>query len=201
MGPPQAKEALKECLAMGADSAILLSDRAFGGADTLATSYTLAAAIRKIGKVDLVICGKQAIDGDTAQVGPEIAEYLGIAQVTYVSKIDVDGSIVRLERELEDKYEVIQARLPLLITVVKSMNVPRYPNVKGTMRANRTEIPTWTISDLSIQEVKVGLKGSATQVLRIFTPKQRTQGVLIQTKDAREAVLELIQRLSDAKIV
>ncbi len=201
MGPPQAKDALKECLAMGADAAILVSDRAFGGADTLATSYTLAAAIKKLGQVDLIFCGKQAIDGDTAQVGPEIAEHLGIPQVTYVNKIDVDGATARIEREHEDGYEVIEASLPALLTFVKSANEPRYPTVKGTMRANRAEIPVWTVNDLDVDAAQLGLKGSPTQVRKIFTPKQRTQGVLIEKDTAREAVAELIAKLAEAKIV
>jgi electron transfer flavoprotein beta subunit len=134
MGPPQAKDALKECLAMGADEAALISDRAFGGADTLATSYTLAAGIRKLGKFDVIICGKQAIDGDTAQVGPEIAEYLDIPQITYVAKVEVNGDIARVEREHEEGYEIIETTLPVLLTVVKSINEPRFPTVKGTMK-------------------------------------------------------------------
>ncbi|EAX47959.1 electron transfer flavoprotein beta-subunit [Thermosinus carboxydivorans Nor1] len=201
MGPPQAKDALKECLAMGADEAILISDRAFGGADTLATSYTLAAAIRKIGKFDLIICGKQAIDGDTAQVGPEIAEHLGIPQVTYVAKIDVDGNTVRVEREHEEGYEVIETTLPVLLTVVKSINEPRYPTVKGTMKANRKEIPVLTVNDLDVDPERIGLKGSPTQVRRIFTPQQRTQGVIIQEETARAAVNVLLQKLTEAKII
>lgn len=201
MGPPQAKDALKECLAMGADDAILISDRAFGGADTLATSYTLAAAAKKLGPIDLIICGKQAIDGDTAQVGPEIAEHLGIAQVTYVAKIDIDGETVRVEREHEEGYEIITTRLPVLLTVVKSINEPRYPTVKGTMKANRRDIPIWTVNDLDVDPEKIGLTGSPTQVRKIFTPKQRVQGEIIQAETAREAVATLIQKLSDAKII
>lgn len=201
MGPPQAKDALKECIAMGADEALLISDRAFGGADTLATSYTLAAAAKKLGKVDMIICGKQAIDGDTAQVGPEIAEHLGIPQVTYVAKIDVDGETVRVEREHEEGYEVIEVKMPVLLTVVKSINEPRYPTVKGTMKANRKEIPVWTVNDIEVDAEKIGLKGSPTQVRKIFTPKQRVQGEVIQAETAREAVASLIQKLSDAKIV
>lgn len=201
MGPPQAKDALKECLAMGADEAILISDRAFGGADTLATSYTLAAAAKKIGKIDMIICGKQAIDGDTAQVGPEIAEHLGMAQITYVAKIDVNGDTVRVEREHEEGYEVIEANMPVLLTVVKSINEPRYPTVKGTMKANRANIPIWTVNDIAVDAEKIGLKGSPTQVRKIFTPKQRVQGEVIQSETAREAVATLIQKLSDAKIV
>lgn len=201
MGPPQAKDALKECLAMGADAAILISDRAFGGSDTLATSYTLASAIRKLGNVDIVFFGKQAIDGDTAQVGPETAEHLGIAQVTYVAKIDVEGDIVRAQREHDDGYEVIEVKLPLAVSVVKSINEPRFPTVKGLMKANRAEIPVWTAGDLVVDENRLGLKGSPTKVLKIFTPTHRTQGVIIQKDTAREAVAELFQKLSDAKII
>lgn len=201
MGPPQAKDALKECLAMGADAAILVSDRAFGGADTLATSYTLAAAIRKLGNADLILFGKQAIDGDTAQVGPEVAEHLGLPQVTYVAKIEVDGAAARVEREHEDGYEVIEVGLPAVATIVKSANEPRFPTVKGTMKANRAEIPVWTAGELTVDPVRLGLKGSPTQVRKIFTPKQRVQGVLIQKDTAREAVSELIAKLTEAKIV
>lgn len=202
MGPPQAKDALKDCLAMGADEAILVSDRAFGGADTLATSYTLAAAIRKLGKYDVIFCGKQAIDGDTAQVGPELAEHLGIAQLTYVAKMDVDNDTVRVEREHEDGYEIIEVKFPVLTTVIKSLNYePRVSKVKGIMRANRTEIAIWTAADLGVDEQRIGLKGSPTQVRKIFTPQQRTQGVVIQKDTAQEAVAELIQKLTDAKIV
>jgi electron transfer flavoprotein beta subunit len=202
MGPPQAKDALKECLAMGADEAILISDRAFGGADTLATSYTLAAAIRKIGNYDIVFCGKQAIDGDTAQVGPETAEHLGIAQVTYVSKIDVEGDNIRVEREHEEGYEVVEVKLPVLVTVIKSQNYePRFPSVKGTMKANRAEIPVWTSEMLEVSAERLGLKGSPTQVRKIFTPPRRSQGVVIQKETAREAAAELLQKLAEAKIL
>ena len=202
MGPPQAKEALKECLAMGADEAILMSDRAFGGSDTLATSNTLAAGIKKIGKVDLIICGKQAIDGDTAQVGPEMAEHLDLTQVTYVSKIDsIDGTIIRVEREHEEGYEVIDAQMPVLLTVVKSINEPRTPTVKGLMKANRKEITTWTVNDIVVNPSAIGLKGSPTQVRRIFTPEQRVQGELIQADTARAAAATLACRLVEAKII
>lgn len=200
MGPPQAKEALKECLAMGADEAVLVSDRAFGGADTLATSYTLSAAIKKIG-FDLIICGKQSIDGDTAQVGPELAEQLGIAQVTYTAGIEINGDIVRIKREQEEGYEVVEAKFPLLITVVKSMNEPRHANVKGIMKANRKTIPVWELGDLDVDIERIGLKGSPTQVRRIFAPKQRIQGEIIQSESAKDAAAILIQKLADAKII
>lgn len=202
MGPPQAKDALKECLAMGADAAILVSDRAFGGADTLATSYTLAAAIRKLGQYDVIFCGKQAIDGDTAQVGPETAEHLGIAQVTYVASMEINGQTARVEREHEDGYEIIEVNLPVLVSVIKSAAYePRFPSVKGTLKANRTEISVWTAADVQADEKKIGLQGSPTKVNKIFSPPRRTQGVLIQQDTARESVAELLQKLTDAKIV
>lgn len=201
MGPPQAAEALKECIAMGADEAILLSDRAFGGADTLATSRVLAAGIRKLGNFDVILCGKQAIDGDTAQVGPEIAEHLDIPQLTYVSKLDITDGIVRVEREHEEGYEVIETKLPVLISVVKSINEPRYPNIKGRMKANRKEIPVWTAADVDVNVDEIGLKGSPTQVRRIFTPQQRVQGEIIQEDTARAAVNRLLTKLNQAKII
>ena len=201
MGPPQAKEALKECLAMGADEAILISDRAFGGADTLATSYTLAAAVKKIGKVDLIICGKQAIDGDTAQVGPEMAEHLDFAQVTCVSKIDVDGETVRLEREHDEGYEVIETQFPVVLTVLRTINEPRYPTVKGMLKANRKVIPIWTAADMDVESEKLGLAGSPTQVRRIFTPQQRVQGQIIKANTSREGAMILVEKLLEAKLV
>ena len=201
MGPAQADAVLREALAMGADEGILISDRAFGGADTLATSYTLAASIRKLGHYDIIICGKQAIDGDTAQVGPEMAEHLGIAQLTYVAKIEVKGDTVRVNREHENGYEVIEAKLPVLISAVKSLNVPRYPTVKGILRAVRAKIQVHAASDLDVEPDRLGLKGSATQVREIFTPPQRTQGVMIRKESAGASVSELMQKLSDAKIV
>lgn len=201
MGPPQAKDALKECVAMGADHAVLLSDRAFGGADTLATSYVLAAGIQKLGQVDLILCGKQAIDGDTAQVGPEMAEHLQIPLITNVAKVEAHADTLRVEREQEEGYEVIEAPMPLLVTVVKSINEPRLPSAKGGMRANRMDIPVFTVNDIAVDENKIGLKGSPTQVRRIFTPEQRTQGELIQADSGREAAQILADKLSQAKIL
>ena len=201
MGPPQAGEALKECLAMGADEAVLVSDRAFGGADTLATSYTLAAAVKKLGLPDMIICGKQAIDGDTAQVGPEMAEHLGMAQITCVSKIEVEGQCVRVEREQEEGYEIIEVQTPVLLTVLKSINEPRLPTVKGTMKANRKQIPVWTAGELAVNPDQLGLTGSPTQVRRIFTPPQRVQGEIIQADSPRAAAALLTKKLIAAKIV
>ncbi|WP_188397990.1 electron transfer flavoprotein subunit beta/FixA family protein [Sporomusa sp. GT1] len=201
MGPPQAAEALKECIAMGADEAVLLSDRAFGGADTLATSRTLAAGIKKFGNFDVILCGKQAIDGDTAQVGPELAEHLAISQLTYVSKLDITAGVVRVEREHEEGYEVIETTLPVLVSVVKSINEPRYASIKGRMKANRKEVPVWTAADVDVNLDEIGLKGSPTQVRRIFTPQQRVQGEIIQEDTARAAVTRLLTKLNQAKII
>jgi electron transfer flavoprotein alpha/beta subunit len=201
MGPPQAAEALKECIAMGADEAVLLSDRAFGGADTLATSRTLAAGIKKLGNFDVILCGKQAIDGDTAQVGPELAEHLAISQLTYVSKLDITDGVVRVEREHEEGYEVIETTLPVLISVVKSINEPRYASIKGRMKANRKEVPVWTAADVDVNLDEIGLRGSPTQVRRIFTPQQRVQGEIIQEDTARAAVTRLLTKLNQAKII
>ena len=201
MGPPQAADALKECLAMGADEAVLVSDRAFGGADTLATAYALSTSIEKMGPVDLIICGKQAIDGDTAQVGPGIAENLGIPQITYAAKIEVNGNMIKVDREHEDGYEIMEAPLPIVVTVVKSIAEPRFPTVKGTMKANRAQIPVWTAAEIGADEKRIGMPGSPTQVRRIFTPKQRNQGELIQEETAQKSVAALMQKLSDAKII
>lgn len=201
MGPPQATEALRECVALGADKGILVSDRAFGGADTLATSYTLASAIRKIGKFDLILCGMQAIDGDTAQVGPSMAEELKLGQVTFVNKIDIDGDKVTVQREQDEGYEVVETKLPLLMTVVRSINDPRFPNVKGIMKAKKASFETLTAADLDVDPNRLGLKGSPTKVSRIFSPPKRSNTVLIQKPTAQEAVKELISKLVEAKIV
>ncbi|MCE1248436.1 MAG: electron transfer flavoprotein subunit beta/FixA family protein [Firmicutes bacterium] len=199
MGPPQAKEALRECLAMGSDEAVLVSDRAFGGADTLATSYTLAATAKKLG-YDIIICGKQAIDGDTAQVGPEVAEHLDIPQVTYVSNIKVIGNSVIATREMEETNEVVEAKMPVLLTVVKSINTPRYPTVKLTVKARQTEIRTLTNTDLDLNTSLIGLNGSPTQVSRIFNPPSGGPGLLIK-EEPGEAVMTLIEKLKEAKVI
>lgn len=200
MGPPQAKDALKECLAMGADQAVLLSDRAFGGADTLATSYTLAAAVRKLGQVDLILCGKQAIDGDTAQVGPEMAEHLGMTQVTYAASVEIDGDNLKVQREQDEGYDVIATKLPAVVTIIKTLIEPRYPTVKGTMRANRAEIPVWTAADLDVDPNAIGLNGSPTKVKRIFTPQRQTNGQIIEG-EPKEAAAILFEKLRELKIV
>ena len=173
MGPPQVAEALKQTIAMGSDQGVLLSARPFAGADTLATAYTLAVGIRHLGPFDLVICGKQAIDGDTGQVGPGIAENLGIPHITYVRRVTVEGGALRAERVTEDGYEVLETDLPALITVVKEINRPRHPSLRGALKARKAEIPILTQEDLDVDAGRIGLGGSPTQVVRIFAPPPR----------------------------
>ena len=170
MGPPQADAALREAVSMGADEAILISDRAFAGSDTWATSYTLSLAIRKIG-FDIVLCGKQAIDGDTAQVGPEVAAFLDIPHVAFVKKIEeISDKSLLVHRHMDDGYDVVETPLPVLITVTREINVPRLPSLKGKMAAKKTVITTMDFAALGAEEGKVGLKGSPTQVRNIFAP-------------------------------
>jgi electron transfer flavoprotein beta subunit len=197
MGPPQAEEALREALSLGIDEAILLCDRAFAGSDTWATSYTLSKAIEKIGDYDLIICGKQAADGDTAQVGPGIAAHLDLPQVTYVKKIaDIDKTRAKVESMTEEGYELIETPLPVLFTVVKEINVPRLPSLKGKMRAKSAKIIIWSSQDLDVEPKCIGLKGSPTEVVRIFTPPPR-QGGQKFTGDANELADKLVGLLKD----
>ena len=174
MGPPQAETALRDAISMGADEGILLSDRAFAGSDTWATSFTLSKAIQKIG-ADIIICGKQAIDGDTAQVGPETAEFLNIPHISYVRKLEeITDTSIRVQRLMDDGYDVIESTLPVLLTVVKELNEPRLPSLKGKMAAKKAEIKKWSRDDIMADENDLGLKGSPTQVKNIFTPDARS---------------------------
>lgn len=198
MGPPQAEEALREAIAMGADDVRLISDRMFAGSDTWATSYTLFKAIQKIG-ADIILCGKQAIDGDTAQVGPNIAEYLNIPHIAYIKKIeDVTGTSMRVQRLMDDGYDVIETPLPVLLTVVKELNIPRLPSLKGKMAAKKAVIPRMTAQDIEAEEQNVGLKGSPTQVKNIFAPQAKgdrkvLEGSLEQQVDTLVAELRSLQ--------
>lgn len=199
MGPPQAKEALKECLAMGADEAIILSDKAFAGSDTWATSYTLAKGIKKLKDYHLILCGKQAVDGETAQVGPGLAEHLGIPQVTCVHKINyINNNLLEVERSIEGGAERIQVKLPALLTCDKSLNEPRYATLKGIMKANQREIPLYSAEDLQAKPSHLGLKGSPTQVKKIFSPEKRSKGEIIkgEAKEAARILAEKIWNLS-----
>ena len=200
MGPPQADVALREALAMGADEAILLSDRAFGGSDTWATSYIIAEAIKIIGDYDIIFCGRQAIDGDTAQVGPQIAEKLGIPQITYVQNFKIEGDKVICERALEDGYQVIETTMPCLLTAIKDLNEPRYPSVGGIFDAYEKEIKVWGINEVPIDTTKAGLKGSPTNVFRTFTPEPKGAGMMLEGAD-KETVKDLIARLQAKHIL
>lgn len=196
MGPPQAEEALREAIAVAADEAILLSDPAFAGSDTLATSYVLARAIASIGDYDLIICGRQTIDGDTGQVGPELAERLGIPFVAYVSNIEEIGDgYMRVERMIEEGYEVIETPLPGVITVVKEINVPRLPSLRGMAKAKSAQIRVWGAQELNIDADKVGLLGSPTRVIRIFFPQRTRHGQVLQGS-LEQQVDQLMNKLS-----
>jgi electron transfer flavoprotein beta subunit len=188
MGIPSVADLLKETLAVGADEAVLLSDRAFAGADTLATAYALSMGVKKIGNYDLIICGKQASDGDTAQVGPSLAEKLGIPHTTYVRKIEeIREGFIRCQRMTDDGYEVIEMPLPAVITVVKEINEPRLPSLKGMMRSKKAQIPVWTAADIGADENLCGLAGSPTQVVETFVPVHNVQSEMIEGEPAEQA--------------
>jgi len=200
MGPPQAENALREAVSMGADEAVLLSDRAFAGSDTWATAYTLAAAIKKIG-ADIIFCGKQAIDGDTAQVGPETAEFLNIPHIAYVRKIEeVKESYIRVQRLMDDGYDIVESSLPVLLTVVKELNVPRLPSLKGKMAAKKAVITKMGHSEIEADENNLGLKGSPTQVKNIFAPEAKSDRMMIDGAP-EEQVSVLIEELRRIKCI
>lgn len=188
MGPLQAEKALREALAMGADDAVLLTDRAFAGADTWATSLALAKAIDKIG-YDLIFAGRQAIDGDTAQVGPEIAEHLNIPQITYVEKVEVLEDGLRVQRALEDGYEVIKVKTPCLLTAIKELNNPRYMNMGYIFECFNKEIKRMTADDLDVEKSKLGLSGSPTKVKKSFTKGPKSAGEKINLPPSEAAKL------------
>jgi len=196
MGPLQADVALREGLAMGADEAYLISDRLFGGADTWATSSTIASAIRKIGNFDLIITGRQAIDGDTAQVGPQIAEHLGIANISYAEDIKIEGNSVIVKRQYEDRYHILKSKLPCLITALAEMNVPRYMKPGGIMDAyENKEIKIFTRQNLDIEDENIGLKGSPTRVLKSFTKQVKGKGIVVSLNAAESAdwIVEILK--------
>ncbi len=194
MGPPQVEEALREAISYGADEAILLCDKAFAGADTLATSYTLAQAIKKIGNFDVIFCGKQAIDGETAQVGPELAQRLDIPYITYIRKTELKNNTLLVERLLDDGYQVVQINLPALLTVIKEIGEPPLPSIRGKMRAKKAKILLWTTQDIKADSEKIGLKGSATQVVKIFSPPSRGERQML-TGSLEQQARELKDKL------
>lgn len=198
MGPPQAEAALKSAIAMGADEGYLVSDGDFAGSDTWATSYTLSKGIQALGEIHLIICGKQAIDGDTAQVGPGVAEMLGIPFVAWVRKVEeITEKSIRVERLMEHGYDVVEMPLPGLITVVKEINTPRLASLRGKMRAKSAQINVFNAQTLNVEKTKTGLAGSPTQVLRSFVPERKTGGekisgdVSVLVEKAVAAIFEL----------
>ncbi|HNR94604.1 MAG TPA: electron transfer flavoprotein subunit beta/FixA family protein [Kiritimatiellia bacterium] len=201
MGPPQAESALRECLARGADEVVLVSDRAFAGSDTLATSYTLARAIETLDKPDLILFGKQAIDGDTAQVGPGVAELLDMPVITYIRRVEVAEGKLKVERVFEDGYEKMEVPLPAVLTILKEANVPRMASLKGRMKAKKAEIAMLSAAAIQADPERVGLKGSPTKVVRIFTPPKKTGGIRIDGTHPLEAARTLVEKLREQKVI
>ena len=208
MGPPNTEVTLKKALAVGADEAMLLSDRAFGGADTLATSKVLAEAIKKLAEkeeVALVVCGKQTIDGDTAQVGPGIATRLGYQQLTlvdHIENIDLKAKKIKVRRKLEGRHEIVESSLPVVITVLREINHPRYPTVPMRLMAQDAQIALWDNKVMNLDVNTIGLKGSATQVRKIFSP-ERAKGEILGdgVNDPDGAARLLMDKLTEKDIV
>jgi electron transfer flavoprotein beta subunit len=201
MGPPKTESSLRDALAMGCDRAVLLSDRRFGGSDTWATAYTLSLAIEKLAPYDLVICGERATDGETGQVGPGIAAALDLPLVTYVSQVVETGDgFIRLERMIEGGRELVWSPLPLVMTVLKDVGNPRLGTVRSKLQARKAEIPIWGPDDVGAQENWIGLKGSPTRVVKIYSPKLARKGevVVVNTvEDLEKAAAAFIQFLKD----
>jgi len=195
MGPPQAEEALRETISLGADETILLSDRAFAGSDTWATAYVLSRAMARIADYDIIICGRQTLDGDTGQVGPGLSEMLGIPFVAYVNRVEeIRDGYIRVQRMVEEGYETIEMALPAVITVVKEINVPRLPSLRGSMKAKTAQIPVWSADDIGVEEDKAGIAGSPTRVVKVFFPKRERKSEMLQGS-AEEQVDNLIELL------
>lgn len=206
MGPENAKNALKECLAIAADQAYLVSGRPFGGSDTLATSYIISHAVKKIeeteGKFDAIFCGKQAIDGDTAQVGPELAEHLDYPQVTCALECELKDGRLEVLKEGQDANTVIGVNLPCVITFTKPGFEPRLPSIKRRLAANRAQIPTLSDTDLTeIDATRIGLKGSPTHVKKSFVPVKKTGGQIIEEETAEASAAKLVQVLNVAHVI
>jgi electron transfer flavoprotein beta subunit len=200
MAPPDADEQLTEALAMGCDSACLLSDAAFAGADTLATARCLAAAIRKTGKFDVVLCGGYSLDGSTAQVGPQLAELLGIPDLLHATNVELKGNCLRAHCKLEDGYAICEAELPVLVSLAQEANKPRLPSMIGVMNAAQVPIVTWGIRDLDLDPGTVGLRGSPTQMLNVYTAPGGRKGAMFQG-GADEVVTRLLERLHADKVL
>ena len=205
MGPPQAKEILREALSMGADEVFLISDRKFGGSDTWATATIIASAIEKIGDYDIILCGRQAIDGDTAQVGPEIAEFLDIAQITYVKEIELDWDVLKVKRFTENGDYTYEVKTPVLLTAIKELNTPRYPTVRGIIENygddSESKINVISFEDLKVDESQIGLKGSPTNVYKSFVPVKSKSSQIIEGQTVKEITDKLIMKLSEVNLV
>ncbi|MEY8764156.1 MULTISPECIES: electron transfer flavoprotein subunit beta/FixA family protein [Clostridium] len=200
MGPPQAEVALREALAMGADDAILITDRAFAGADTCATGYALSGALKKL-DYDIIFAGRQAIDGDTAQVGPEIAEFLHIPQVTYVEEVEVkDKNTLKVKKALEDGYETVTVKTPVLLTAIKELNKPRYMHMKNIFKIFKQDIKVWHADDIDVDKSLLGLSGSPTRVRRTATKEARGKGEIVN-KPYKEAVTYALSKLKEKHLI
>ena len=201
MGPPQSESILREAISLGVDKAILLSDRAFAGADTWATALTLKNAISRLGDWRLVILGKQTLDGDTGQVGPELAHMLNIPFIGYASSINIAGkNKMTVKRLSEDRYEVFEVKLPAAVSVGKEINLPRVPSLRGKLKAKNEQLPVWNLKDLEISEDCVGLAGSYTQVIKIFTPKHVYEVKMLEGTPDEQAD-ELFKKFKELNIV
>jgi len=201
MGPPQAESALREALAMGVDEAWLVCDKKFAGSDTWATSYTLARAVEKIGDYDLIIAGKQAFDGDTAQVPPEMAEFISLPFCGFVQNIEqLKSTFMVVDRMTEEGFNRVELSLPAVISVVKDINVPRLPSLKGKIRARKATIKQLTAEDIEAEEENIGINGSPTQVVKVFTPEYSTDTEYLEG-EAKEQVSTLISKLQEANIL
>ena len=201
MGPPQGRKALKKALAMGCDHGYLISDRALGGADTLATGYTLAKAIEKMGEVDLIFCGRQAVDADTGQTGPIVAEFLDIRQVTFASEIEMDGAHAIVTRLLEKGTQKVKVKLPVMITTTKELNEPRFATAMSIMQSAKKEITVWNSQDIECDPNRIGLKGSPSQVQSIFPPKHKTGNTVYLEGSNEEMAQQIIQVLEEQKVI
>ena len=197
MGASQAEEILRESIGMGVEQCFLISDSAFDGSDTLATSYILSKAIEKIEQFDLVICGKQTMDGDTGQVGPQVAELLGLPFISYVSHVEeIREGYIRVQRMVEDGHQVVEMTLPGVISVVKEINEPRLPSLRGLMQSKKAQIPVWGAQELGVDMDRVGLSGSPTRVVDFSIPERAAGGELLQGSPENQ-VEQLLERLKE----
>jgi len=201
LGPEDAKTTVREALAMGADKAYVVSDSALENSDTLATSYILAEAIKRIGQFDLILCGEASIDSFSAQVGPRLAERLNIPQVTYVRKLSLEGDVLTGERSLEDAIETVRAKTPVLVTVTREINEPRIPSLMSIMKASKKEVVLWRAADLNLAEERVGESGSALKLLDVLAPKVERKRIVLKGENASEIAEKLARTLLQEGVV